>query len=164
MRPVLDGNGFLIGPWRAAAWSVIRDWVVDWSAFGEIVHVGRFVSVNTRGAPDINRIPMLKAPQNVSFEAATWIGCAAYVPSGKNAWAHLFVLPRLEHLLPLPQHQKQRDTRAQSMVDQLDAERFGSCTRTLDCEAQCHTGQPGISVGFGSEIGVDNHRAVLKAA
>ena len=112
---------YATGPWMAmasssgrgglAAWSVIRDWVVDWSAFGEIVQVGRFVSVNTCGAPDINRIPMLKAPQNVSFEAATCIGYAAYVPSGKRAWAHLFVLPRLKHLLPLPQHQKQRDTR-----------------------------------------------------
>ena len=159
MRSFRDGDTIVIEPWRASALPVIRDLVVDRTAFDRIVQAGGFVSVNTGAAPDANLTPIPKAVADTAFDAATCIGCAACVAACKNASAALFTAAKIAHLRRIPQGRPEQLSRARSMVDQMDAEGFGSCTNTSDCEAAC---PKGISVDFISEMNADYFRAALK--
>ncbi len=161
MRSFRDGDTIVIEPWRASALPVIRDLVVDRSAFDRIIRAGGFVSVSTGSAPDANLTPVPKAEADVAFDAATCIGCAACVAACKNASASLFTAAKIAHLRRLPQGRQEQLSRARAMVDQMDAEGFGSCTNTSDCEAAC---PKGISVDFIAEMNVDYFRAALKGA
>jgi succinate dehydrogenase / fumarate reductase iron-sulfur subunit len=137
MRSFKDGDTIVIEPWRASAFPVIKDLVVDRSAFDRIMHKGGFVSVNTGGVPDANVIPIPKVIADEAFEAAACIGCGACVAACKNASAMLFVSAKISQLALLPQGQAERQSRVENMVAQMDDEGFGSCTNTGDCEAQC---------------------------
>ena len=159
MRSFKDLDTIVIEPWRATALPVIRDLVVDRSPFDRIVQAGGFVSVNTGGAPDANLIPVPKAEADTAFDAATCIGCAACVAACKNASASLFTAAKIAHLRRMPQGRQEQLSRARAMVDQMDAEGFGGCTNTSDCEAAC---PKGISVDFISEMNADYFRAALK--
>ena len=161
MRSFRDGDTIVIEPWRASALPVIRDLVVDRTAFDRIVQAGGFVSVNTGAAPDANLTPIPKAVADTAFDAATCIGCAACVAACKNASAALFTAAKIAHLRRIPQGRPEQLSRSRSMVDQMDAEGFGSCTNTSDCEAAC---PKGISVDFISEMNADYFRAALKGA
>lgn len=161
MRSFEDRDTIVIEPWRATALPVIRDLVVDRSPFDRIVQAGGFVSVNTGGAPDANLIPVPKAEADTAFDAATCIGCAACVAACKNASAALFTAAKIAHLRRMPQGRQEQLSRARAMVDQMDAEGFGGCTNTSDCEAAC---PKGISVDFISEMNADYFRAALKGA
>jgi succinate dehydrogenase iron-sulfur subunit len=137
MRSFEDGDHIHIEPWRAAAFPVIKDLVVDRSAFDRIIQAGGYVSVNTGGAPDGNAIPIPKSAQEAAMDAAACIGCGACVAACKNASAMLFVSAKVAHLALLPQGQPERRTRARHMVERHDAEGFGSCTNYYECEAAC---------------------------
>jgi len=137
MRRFKDGDTIVIEPFRAKAFPVIRDLVVDRSALDRIVEAGGFISVNTGNAPDANSIPVSKADADMAFAAATCIGCGACVAACKNASASLFVSAKMSHLGLLPQGQPERQNRALSMVAQMDAEGFGACTNTGACSAAC---------------------------
>lgn len=145
MRRFKDGDEIYIEPWRAKAFPVIRDLVVDRSAFDRIMQNGGFVSVNTGNAQDANNIPIPKDDADLAFDAATCIGCGACVASCKNASAMLFVAAKVGHLSLLPQGQVEAKSRVQNMVAQMDAEGFGGCTNQFECEAAC---PKGISVNF----------------
>src|SRR5436190_19106504 len=140
MRSFKDGDTIVVEPWRAAAFPVVRDLVVDRSAFDRIIQVGGFVSVNTGGVPDANAIPISKKDADAAFDAATCIGCGACVAACKNSSAMLFVSAKISQLALLPQGNAERSERAEKMVAQMDAEGFGSCTNTYACEAECPKG------------------------
>ncbi|MGE5364435.1 MAG: succinate dehydrogenase/fumarate reductase iron-sulfur subunit [Bacteroidota bacterium] len=137
MRNFKDGETITIEPWRAKAFPVIKDLIVDRSAFEKILHAGGFVSVNTGGVPDANAIPISKEMQNIAMDAAACIGCGACVASCKNASAMLFVSAKVSHLAHLPQGQVERFQRVEAMVKVMDEMGFGSCTNTYACEAEC---------------------------
>lgn len=137
MRHFKDGDEITIEPWRARAFPVIRDLVVDRSAFDRIIQAGGFVSVNTGGAPDANTLPISKESADRAFGAAACIGCGACVAACKNASAMLFVAAKVTHLGSLPQGQSERLRRARNMVTAMDREKFGACTNYLECEAAC---------------------------
>jgi succinate dehydrogenase / fumarate reductase iron-sulfur subunit len=137
MRSFKDGDTIVIEPWRASAFPVIKDLVVNRSAFDRIMHKGGFVSVNTGSAPDANVIPIPKVIADEAFEAAACIGCGACVAACKNASAMLFVSAKISQLALLPQGQAERQARVENMVAQMDEEGFGSCTNTGACEAEC---------------------------
>ena len=158
MRRFRDGDTIVIEPWRAAAFPVLRDLTVDRTAFDRIIAAGGFISVRTGGTPDANLIPIPKAEAELAMDAATCIGCGACVATCKNAAASLFTAAKVAHLAHLPQGQAERYKRVRSMVDQMDAEGFGSCTNTYDCEAAC---PKGISVRFISEMNRDYRAALL---
>jgi succinate dehydrogenase / fumarate reductase iron-sulfur subunit len=140
MRSFSDGDTIVVEPWRATAFPVIKDLVVDRSAFDRIISAGGFVSVNTGNAQDANNLPIGKESADKAFAAAACIGCGACVASCKNASAMLFVSAKVSQLALLPQGQPERETRALKMVAQMDAEGFGSCTNTGACEAECPKG------------------------
>jgi succinate dehydrogenase / fumarate reductase iron-sulfur subunit len=140
MRSFHDGESITIEPWRAKAFPVIKDLIVDRSAFDRIQQAGGFVSVNTGGVPDANVIPIAKKIADEAFDAATCIGCGACVAACKNASASLFVSAKISQLALLPQGHAERKERAEKMVAQMDAEGFGSCTNTYACEAECPKG------------------------
>jgi succinate dehydrogenase / fumarate reductase iron-sulfur subunit len=129
MRSFRDGDAIWIEPWRAKAFPVIKDLVVDRSAFDRIIEAGGYVSVRTGSAPDANAIPIAKPSAEMAFDAATCIGCGACVAACPNASAMLFTSAKVSHLGLLPQGQPERYSRAVRMVAQMDAEEFGSCTR-----------------------------------
>lgn len=158
MRSFKDGDTITIEPFRAAAFPVARDLVTDRSAFDRIIQAGGFVSVNTGGTPDANEIPIPKPDADTAFDAAACIGCGACVAACKNASASLFTAAKIAHLANVPQGQAERDRRVVSMVEQMDAEGFGSCTNTYDCEAAC---PKGISVEYIAEMNSDYRKAVL---
>lgn len=137
MRRFNDGEVITIEPWRAQAFPVVRDLVVNRSAFDRIIQAGGFVSVNTGNAPDGNSVPVPGRKQEVAMDAAACIGCGACVASCKNASAMLFVSAKVSQLSILPQGQPERATRVLNMVAQMDRESFGSCTNTSECEAAC---------------------------
>ena len=137
MRHFKDGDTIVIEPWRARAFPIVRDLIVDRAAFDRIIEAGGFVSVNTGGAPDGNAIPVPKENADAAMDAAACIGCGACVASCKNASAMLFVSAKISHLAHLPQGQAERDRRALSMVSTMDKLGFGNCTNTYDCEAAC---------------------------
>ncbi|MFN6108580.1 MAG: succinate dehydrogenase/fumarate reductase iron-sulfur subunit [Planctomycetaceae bacterium] len=140
MRHFRSGDTIVIEPWRAKAFPVLRDLVVDRSAFDRIISKGGYVSVNTGNAPDGNAILIPKENADKAFEAATCIGCGACVAACKNASAMLFVSAKVSQMALLPQGQPERTMRVQSMVAQMDAEGFGGCTNTNECEAACPVG------------------------
>jgi succinate dehydrogenase / fumarate reductase iron-sulfur subunit len=140
MRSFKDGDDITIEPWRAAAFPVVRDLVVDRGALDRIISTGGFVSVGTGCAPDGNAIPVPKDDAERAMDAAACIGCGACVAACPNASAMLFVAAKISHLGLLPQGQPERDRRALRMVAQMDAEQFGSCTNHAECEAACPKG------------------------
>lgn len=140
MRKFKDGDSITIEPFRARAFPIVKDLVVDRSAFDRIQKAGGFVSVNTGAAQDANNIPVPKIMADQAFAAATCIGCGACVASCKNASASLFVSAKIAHLGLLPQGQAERNERALNMVAQMDAEGFGACTNTGACSAACPVG------------------------
>ena len=137
MRHFKNGESITIEPWRAKAFPVIKDLVVDRSSFDRIIQSGGYVSVNTGSAPDGNAIPIPKSVAEEAFDAAACIGCGACVASCKNASASLFVSAKISQLALLPQGQPEREERAKKMVSKMDEEGFGHCTNTGACEAEC---------------------------
>ena len=141
MRKFKDGDTIVIEPWRAKAFPVLKDLIVDRSAFDRIMSTGGFVSVNTSGnTQDANAIPIRKEDADRAFDAATCIGCGACVATCKNASAMLFVSAKISQLALLPQGQVEAKERAQNMVKQMDEEGFGNCTNTGACEVECPKG------------------------
>ena len=141
MRSFKDGDTIHIEPWRAAAFPVIKDLVVDRSAFDRIMATGGFVSVNTSGNTlDANAIPIPKHDADKAFDAATCIGCGACVATCKNASAMLFVSAKVSHLALLPQGKVEAKERVLKMVDKMDEEGFGNCSNTGACEVECPKG------------------------
>lgn len=149
MRHFKDGDHIYIEPWRAQAFPVIRDLVVDRSAFDRVVQAGGFVSINTGGAPDANALPISKEEAETSMDAAQCIGCGACVASCKNASAMLFVAAKVAQFAHLPQGHPEKQQRVLSMVETMDAEGFGNCTNFHECEAVC---PKEISVKFIAEM------------
>lgn len=137
MRKFKSGDEIVVEPFRAKAFPIVKDLVVDRSAFDRIMQAGGFVSVNTGNAQDANCIPVAKAKADLAFAAATCIGCGACVASCKNASASLFVAAKVSHLALLPQGHPEREKRAINMVAQMDAEGFGACSNTGACSAAC---------------------------
>lgn len=137
MRSFKDGDDIVIEPFRALGFPLVKDLVVDRSAFDRIMQAGGFIAANTGGAPDANVIAIGKKTAEKAFDAAACIGCGACVAACKNASAMLFVGAKVAHLAALPQGAPERIMRAQSMVIAMDQEQFGSCTNTLECEAVC---------------------------
>ncbi|WP_319230419.1 succinate dehydrogenase/fumarate reductase iron-sulfur subunit [Draconibacterium orientale] len=137
MRKFKDGETITIEPWRARAFPVIKDLVVDRTAFEKILQAGGFVSVNTGGVPDANTIPIPKEDAEESMDAAACIGCGACVAACKNASAMLFVSAKVSHLAKLPQGKVEAASRAKNMVAKMDELGFGGCTNTQACEAEC---------------------------
>lgn len=137
MRSFKDGDHITIEPWRASAFPVIKDLVVDRSAFDRVMQAGGFVSVNTGGAPDANSMPISSDTAESAFDAAACIGCGACVASCKNSSAMLFVGAKVTQFRRLPQGQPERERRVLKMVEQMDEEGFGNCTNQYECEAVC---------------------------
>jgi succinate dehydrogenase / fumarate reductase iron-sulfur subunit len=137
MRRFKDGNTITIEPWRARAFPVVKDLVVDRSAFDRIIAAGGYVSVNCGGAPDGNTVLIAKEVSETAMDSAACIGCGACVAACKNASAHLFMSAKISHLALLPQGQVERDRRVLAMVEQADADGFGSCSNEGECEAVC---------------------------
>jgi succinate dehydrogenase / fumarate reductase iron-sulfur subunit len=140
MRHFKDGDEIRIEPWRSRAFPVIKDLVVDRSAFDRIVQAGGFISVNTGAADDANSIPIPKVNADLAMDAAACIGCGACVAVCKNASAMLFTAAKVSQLALLPQGNIERKERAMKMVAQMDAEGFGACTNTGACSAECPKG------------------------
>ena len=140
MRSFKDGDTITVEPWRAKAFPVIKDLVVNRTSFDKIIQSGGYVSVNTGGVPDANEIPIPKRIADEAFDSATCIGCGACVAACKNASAMLFVSAKVSQLAMLPQGQVERRTRAESMVATMDEEGFGACTNTGACSAECPKG------------------------
>ena len=137
MRSFKDGDTVVVEPFRAKAFPLIKDLVVDRKAFDRIQHAGGFITVRTGSAQDANSIPVPKADADLAMDAAQCIGCGACVAACKNASAMLFVAAKVSHLGLMPQGQPERYRRVKAMVQQMDAEGFGACTVTGSCEAVC---------------------------
>jgi succinate dehydrogenase / fumarate reductase iron-sulfur subunit len=137
MRHFKDGDEIYIEPWRARAFPVIKDLVVDRSAFERVMQAGGFVSVNTGGTPDANAIPIPKKAADEAMDYASCIGCGACVAACKNASAMLFVGAKVAQLALLPQGQVEASERVRNMVAQMEKEGFGNCTNYYECEAVC---------------------------
>jgi succinate dehydrogenase / fumarate reductase iron-sulfur subunit len=140
MRSFKDGDTVYIEPWRAKAFPVHKDLVVDRSAFDSIIAAGGYVSVNTGNPQDANSLPIAKENAELSMDAAACIGCAACVASCKNASAMLFVSAKISQLALLPQGQAEREMRVTNMVTKMDELGFGNCTNEAECEASCPKG------------------------
>jgi succinate dehydrogenase / fumarate reductase, iron-sulfur subunit len=160
MRSFKDGDELWIEPWRATAFPVIRDLVVDRGGFDRIIASGGYVSVRTGSAPDGNAVPVPKGDADAAFDAATCIGCGACVAACPNASAMLFTASKVAHLANLPQGQPERWERVLSMVDRHDAEGFGNCTNHGACEVAC---PKGISIDYIAQLNRDLVRATLRA-
>ncbi|WP_035983836.1 succinate dehydrogenase/fumarate reductase iron-sulfur subunit [Leptospira meyeri] len=145
MRKFKDGDTIFIEPWRAKAFPVVKDLLVDRSAFDRIIQAGGYVSINTGGAPDGNALPIPKVDADLAMDAATCIGCGACVAACKNASAMLFVSAKVSHLALLPQGAVEKKERVRKMVSAMDKEGFGNCTNQYECEAAC---PKEISVNF----------------
>jgi succinate dehydrogenase / fumarate reductase iron-sulfur subunit len=159
MRHFKDGETIVIEPWRARAFPVLKDLVVDRSAFDRIIQAGGFISVNTGSAPDANAIPIPKEQAEVSMDAAACIGCGACVAACPNASAMLFTAAKLGHLDSLPQGQPERYKRVMNMIRAMDEEGFGGCTNMGECEAVC---PKEISLDFIAKMNRDLIKASMK--
>jgi succinate dehydrogenase / fumarate reductase, iron-sulfur subunit len=158
MRKFADGDEIVIEPWRAAGFPVVKDLVVDRSAFDRIIESGGYISVDTGSAPDANLIPVSKDVADLSMDAAACISCGACVAACPNGAAQLFTAAKAAHLNLLPQGQPERYTRAESMVDTME-EYFGSCTNMGECEAAC---PKGISIDFIALLNKDYLKSKFK--
>ncbi|MEK7676887.1 MAG: succinate dehydrogenase/fumarate reductase iron-sulfur subunit [Verrucomicrobiota bacterium] len=159
LRHFKDGDTITIQPWRARAFPVVKDLVVNRSAFDRIIQAGGFVSVSTGGAPDGNALPIPKEAAELSMDAAACIGCGACVAACKNASAMLFVAAKVSHLALLPQGKVEKERRVLNMVKAMDAEGFGNCTVTGSCEAAC---PKEISLDFIARMNREYGLALLK--
>jgi succinate dehydrogenase / fumarate reductase, iron-sulfur subunit len=160
MRRFKDGDTIVVEPWRAKAFPVVKDLVVDRSAFDRVVAAGGYVSINVGGAPDGNTIPIAKDLVETAMDSAACIGCGACVAACKNASAHLFMSAKISHLGLLPQGQPERYSRVVAMIDQADAEGFGSCSNEGECEAVCPKEIPISNI---ARMTRDYFRAILTA-
>ncbi|MCL3838644.1 succinate dehydrogenase/fumarate reductase iron-sulfur subunit [Aeromicrobium duanguangcaii] len=142
MRTFNDGDVIDIEPWRAGAFPVVKDLVVDRGALDRIIAAGGYISAPTGSAPEANNLPVPKENADHAFEAATCIGCGACVAACPNGSAMLFTAAKITHLGLLPQGQPERDSRVIGMVEQMDAEGFGGCTNIGECAAACPKGIP----------------------
>ena len=158
MRQFRDGDSIVIEPWRAAAFPVLRDLVVDRSPFDRIIEAGGYVSVNTGSAPDANEIPIPKDAADTAFDAAACIGCGACVAACPNSAGQLFTSAKLAHLNLLPQGQAERWARTEAMVEKME-EFFGSCTNHGECEEAC---PKEISIDFIAWMNRDYVKSKLK--
>jgi succinate dehydrogenase / fumarate reductase iron-sulfur subunit len=158
MRHFADGDVVYIEPFRARAFPVIKDLVVDRSAFDRIVQAGGFVSARTGSAPDGNAVPIPKPVADLAMDAAECIGCGACVAACPNGAAMLFLAAKISHLGLLPQGQPERSARARAMVSRMEFEGFGSCTNYRECEAVC---PKRISVNFIARLNRDFMKASL---
>jgi succinate dehydrogenase / fumarate reductase iron-sulfur subunit len=159
MRHFHDGQTITIEPWRARAFPVIKDLIVDRGAFDRIIQSGGFISVSTGGTPDGNALPISKSDSDLAMDAAACIGCGACVAACKNASAMLFVSAKVSHLNLLPQGKVEKDRRVRNMVASMDEQGFGACTVTGSCEAVC---PKEISLEFISKMNRDYLVAILK--
>ena len=159
MRHFKNGDTITVEPWRAKAFPVIKDLVVDRSSFDRIIQSGGYVSVNTGSAPDGNAIPIPKSVAEEAFDAAACIGCGACVASCKNASASLFVSAKISQLSLLPQGQPEKNERVKNMVAQMDKEGFGHCTNTGACQAEC---PKEISVEYIRKMNLDYNLSNIK--
>lgn len=140
MRHYRDGDTIVVEPWRAAAFPVIRDLVVDRNAFDRIMAAGGYVSVNTGNAPDANALPISKVNADLAMDYASCIGCGACVAACPNASASLFTAAKIAQLAQLPQGHPERRRRVRGMVEQMEKEGFGDCSNHAECEAVCPKG------------------------
>jgi len=159
MRSFHDGDALTIEPWRAHAFPVLRDLVVDRGALDRIVAAGGFIAVPTGSAPDGNAIPVAKEHADLAMDAAACIGCGACVAACPNASAMLFTAAKVAHLGLLPQGQPEREPRVLRMVAQMDQEKFGTCTNHGECEAFC---PKEISLEFIARLYRDYVKATLR--
>ncbi len=159
MRKFKNGDTITIEPWRSRAFPVIKDLVVERTAYDQILHAGGFVSVNTGGVPDANAIPIPRDDAEESMDAAACIGCGACVATCKNGSAMLFVGARVSSLAKLPQGRVEGARRAKAMVAKMDELGFGSCTNTGACEAEC---PKGISIGHIARLNREFIKAKLQ--
>lgn len=159
MRAFKDGDVIVIEPFRARAFPVVQDLMVDRSAFDRIIQAGGYVSVGTGSAPEANVIPVPKPTAELAFDAATCIGCGACVAQCPNGAAQLFTSAKVGHLNILPQGAPEKDRRAVAMVEQMEAELFGSCSNFRECEAVC---PKGISIDWIARMNRDYLKAKLK--
>jgi succinate dehydrogenase / fumarate reductase iron-sulfur subunit len=137
MRHIADGAAIWIEPWRARAFPVVKDLVVDRSAFDRIIQAGGFITARTGSAPEANSLLVPKRDADLAMDAAQCIGCGACVAACPNASAMLFVAAKVSHLGLLPQGQPERYSRVEGLVAQMDAEGFGACTNHGECMAAC---------------------------
>jgi succinate dehydrogenase / fumarate reductase iron-sulfur subunit len=158
MRRFKDGDTITVEPWRAKAFPVVRDLVVDRSSFDRIIQAGGFISASTGGAQDANEILIPKTDADLAFEAAACIGCGACVAACPNASAMLFTSAKVSHLGLLPQGQPERYQRVLGMVERMDIEGFGGCTNLGECQKAC---PKGISVDFIARMNRDYLKATL---
>jgi len=159
MRSFKDGDEIWIEPWRASAFPVVKDLVVDRSALDRITQAGGYISVRTGSAPDANEIPISKADSDMAFDGAACIGCGACVAVCPNASASLFTAAKIGHLALTPQGQPERDRRVLAMVDAMDEEGFGSCSNHKECEAAC---PKDISIDFIARMNSDYMAATCR--
>jgi succinate dehydrogenase / fumarate reductase iron-sulfur subunit len=160
MRAFKDGDTIVVEPWRSRAFPVMKDLVVNRSAFDRIIQAGGYISVNTGNAVDANALPIEKKAADDAFMAAACIGCGACVATCKNGSAMLFVGAKITQLSLLPQGDPEREIRALNMVAQMDKEGFGNCTNTYACEAEC---PKGISVSVIAKMNREFMRAGFSA-
>jgi succinate dehydrogenase / fumarate reductase iron-sulfur subunit len=160
MRTFKDGDDITVEPWRANAFPVIRDLIVDRSAFDRIIQAGGYISARTGSPRDANEILIPKEAADLAMDGAQCIGCGACVAACPNASASLFVAAKVGHLALLPQGQPERETRVRNMVAQMDAEGFGHCTNHYECEAAC---PKQISVEFIARMNRDFLLAMMKS-
>lgn len=161
MRSFQDGDEIWIEPWRAAAFPVIKDLVVDRSAFDRMIQAGGYISVRTGSAPEANSVPVPKPDADFAFDAATCIGCGACVAVCPNASAMLFAASKISHLNVLPQGQPERFDRVLRMIQQMDEEGFGNCSNHGACQVAC---PKGISIDYISWMNGEFLKAQLQAA
>jgi succinate dehydrogenase / fumarate reductase iron-sulfur subunit len=160
MRKFKDGDEIWIEPFRARAFPVVKDLVVDRTAFDRIIEAGGYISIRTGAAPDANEIPVPKQMADRAMDAAACIGCGACVAACPNASAMLFTAAKIRHLNMLPQGQPEREDRVRNMVAQMDAEGFGACTNHFECEAAC---PKEISTDFIGEMNREFLAAMVRA-
>ncbi len=159
MRSFTDGETITLEPFRAKPFPVLKDLIVDRSAFDRILQKGGFISVSTGSAQDANAIPVPKVAADLAMDAAACIGCGACVAACKNGSAMLFVSAKAAHLNLLPQGKAEKDRRVLAMIDTMDAEGFGACSNTYACEAAC---PKGISVDFIAKLNRDYALAAVR--